>query len=130
MNSYSVLVGPYGDDQNAEVARKDLLVHGFSPRAFERGSRDFRFPLVVTLNGTQVPVGDYTISWESYSPDAVVKFTRNYDVVVTADGKWMKSEVPYPLNAIVWRKGADGSQTLLEIRFGGMSRALVFRPKP
>ena len=130
MNSYSVLVGPYGDDQNAETARKDLLVHGFSPRAFERGSRDFRFPLVVTLNGTQVPVGDYTISWESYSPDAVVKFTRNYDVVVTADGKWMKSEVPYPLNAIVWRKGADGSQTLLEIRFGGMSRALVFRPKP
>jgi hypothetical protein len=86
--------------------------------------------LVLTLNGTQVPVGDYTISWESYSPDAVVKFTRNYDVVVTADGKWMKSEVPYPLNAIVWRKGADGSQTLLEIRFGGMSRALVFRPKP
>jgi hypothetical protein len=130
MNSYSVLVGPYGDDQNAEAARKDLLVHGFSPRAFEKGSRDFRFPLVVTLNGTQVPVGDYTISWESYSADAVVKFIRNYDFVVTAEGKWMKSDVPYPLNAIVWRKGADGSQTLLEIRFGGMSRALVFRPKP
>jgi PilZ domain/SPOR domain len=130
MNSYSVLVGPYGDDQNAEAARKDLLVHGFSPRAFEKGSRDFRFPLVVTLNGTQVPVGDYTISWESYSPDAVVKFTRNYDFVVTAEGKWMKSDAPYPLNAIVWRKGADGSATLLEIRFGGMSRVLVFRPKP
>ena len=130
MNSYSVLVGPYGDNQNAEAARKDLLVHGYNPRAYEKGSRDFRFPLVLTLNATQVPVGDYTISWESYSPDAVVKFTRNYDLVVTADGKWMKSDVAYPLNAIVWRKGADGSQTLLEIRFGGMSRALVFHPKP
>jgi PilZ domain/SPOR domain len=130
MNSYSVLVGPYGDNHDAEAARKDLVLHGFSPRAFEKGSRDFRFPLALTLNGTQVPIGDYTISWESYSPDAVVKFTQNYDVVVTAEGKWMKNEVPFQRNGFVWRKGADGSQTLLEIRFGGMSRALVFRTTP
>jgi hypothetical protein len=130
MNSYSVLVGPYGDNHDAEAARKDLVLHGFSPRAFEKGSRDFRLPLALTLNGTQVPIGDYTISWESYSPDAVVKFTRNYDVVVTAEGKWMKNEVPFQRNAFVWRKGANGTQTLLEIRFGGMSRALVFRTTP
>jgi hypothetical protein len=130
MNSYSVLVGPYGDNHDAEAARKDLVLHGFNPRAFEKGSRDFRLPLALTLNGTQVPDGNYTISWESYSPDAVVKFVRNYDVVVTAEGKWMKSDVAYPLNAIVWRKSVDGSRTLLEIRFGGMSRALVFRTSP
>jgi PilZ domain/SPOR domain len=130
MNSYSVLVGPYGDNQNAEAARKDLVLHGFNPRAFERGARDFMFPLVLTLNGTQVPIGDYTISWESYSPDAVVKFVQNYYVVATAEGKWMKRDVTYHNNAVVWRKSADGSRTLLEIRFGGMSRALVFRTSP
>ena len=130
MNSYSVLVGPYGDNQDAEAARKDLVLHGFNPRAFERGSRDFMFPFVLTLNGTHVPKGDYTISWESYSPDAVVKFVRNYDVVATAEGKWMKRDVPYKLNAVVWRASADGSRILLEIRFGGMSRALVFRTSP
>ena len=130
MNSYSVLVGPYGDNHDAEAARKDLVLHGFNPRAFEKGSRDFRLPLALTLNGTQVPIGDYTINWESYSPDAVVKFVRNDDVMVTAEGKWMKSEIPFRRNAVVSRKGADGSQTLLEIRFGGMSRALVFHPSP
>jgi hypothetical protein len=130
MNSYSVLVGPYGDNRDAEGARKDLMLHGFNPRAFEKGSRDFRLPLALTLNGTQVPVGNYTISWESYSPDAVVKFVRDYDVVVTAEGKWMKSDLTYPLNAIVWRNSVDGSRTLLEIRFGGMNRALVFRTSP
>jgi hypothetical protein len=132
MNSYSVLVGPYGDNHDADAARKDLLLHGFTPRAFEKGSRDFRLPLALTLNGTQVPVGDYTISWESYSPDAVVKFSGsyNYDVVATAEGKWVKSELPFQRNAVVWKKGSDGSQTLLEIRFGGMSRALVFRTSP
>jgi hypothetical protein len=123
-------VGPYGDNQDAEAARKDLVLHGFNPRAFEKGSRDFMFPSVLTLNGTHVPKGDYTISWESYSPDAVVKFVRNYDVVATAEGKWMKRDVPYKLDAVVWRASADGSRILLEIRFGGMSRALVFRTSP
>jgi hypothetical protein len=130
MNSYSVLVGPYGENQDAEAARQDLVLHGFNPRAFEKGSRDFMFPFVLTLNGTHVPKGDYTINWESYSPDAAVKFVRNYDVVATAEGKWMKRDVPYKLDAIVWRASADGSPILLEIRFRGMSRALVFRTSP
>jgi cell division protein FtsN len=130
MNSYSVLVGPYGDNQNAEAARKDLVLHGFNPRAFEKGARDFMFPLALTLNGTQMPIGDYTIRWESYSPDAVVKFVQNYYVVARAEGKWMKRDVTYQNNAVVWRKSVDGSRTLLEIRFGGMSRVLVFRTSP
>ena len=130
MNSYSVLVGPYGDNQDAEAARKDLVLHGFNPRAFEKGSRDFLFPLVLTLNGTQVPIGDYTISWETYSPDAVVKLVKDYFVVATAEAKWIKRDATYPHNAIVWKKGVNGSRTLLEIRFSGMSRALVFRASP
>jgi PilZ domain/SPOR domain len=130
MNSYSVLVGPYGDNQGAEAARKDLILHGFNPRAFEKGSRDFMFPFVLTLNGTHVPNGDYIINWESYSPDAVVKFVQNDDVVATAAGKWTKTDVAYKRNAVVWRPSADGSRILLEIRFAGMSRALVFRTSP
>ncbi len=126
MNSYSVLVGPYSDYEVAEAARKDLVSHGFKPRAFERGSRSFTFPFALTLNGTQVPMGDYTISWESYSPDALVKFVLNYDVVATPEAKWIKRDVTYQHNAVAWRQNRDGSRSLIEIRFGGMSRALVF----
>jgi hypothetical protein len=126
MNSYSVLVGPYSDHEVAEAARKNLVSHGFKPRAFERGSRSFTFPFALTLNGTQVPLGDYTISWESYSPDALVKFALNYDVVATPEAKWTKSDVSYQQNAVVWRQNRDGSRSLIEIRFAGMSRALVF----
>lgn len=130
LSSYSVLVGPYSDTQDAEAARKDLVLHGFNPRAFEKGSHDFMFPLTLTLNGAHVPNGDYSITWESYSPDVVVKFVRNFEVVATAPGKWVKVDEPYKLNAVVWRATADGSRTLLEIRFGGMSRALVFHTSP
>jgi hypothetical protein len=126
MNSYSVLVGPYSDHEVADAARKDLVSHGFKPRAFERGSRIFTFPFALTLNGTQVPAGDYTISWESYSPDASVKFALNYDVVATPGAKWVKRDVSYQNNAFAWRHNRDGSRSLIEIRFAGMSRALVF----
>jgi len=136
MNSYYALVGPYRDDKEAEAAHKNLVSRGFKVRAFERGSRNF------TVNGgcdtfsrllrsgltpsTHMPVGDCTISWESYSTHAVVKFVQGYSVVATADGKWVKRSVKRERDAFVYRKNGDGSRTLLEIQFAGMTQALVF----
>ncbi len=125
MNAYYLLVGPYGDDQ-AEGARKNLVSRGYKPRAFERGSRNFRLRSSLTLNGTQMPDGDCIISWESYNTRAIVKFVQNKYVGATADGKWVKRGVRYERDAFVYRKNDDGSQTLLEIQFAGMSQALVF----
>jgi cell division protein FtsN len=126
MKSYYVLVGPYGVHDDVETARKNLVSRGFKPRVFERGSRSFAFGSGLTLNGTHVPDGDCIISWESYSPDANVEFVKRDSVVATADGKWVKRDVKYWDDAYVYRKNGDGSRTLLEIRFGGMSQALVF----
>jgi cell division protein FtsN len=126
MKSYYVLVGPYGAHDDVETARRNLVSRGFKPRVFERGSRSFAFGSGLTLNGTHVPDGDCTISWESYSPDANVEFVKRDSVVATADGKWMKRDVRYQDDAYVYRKNGDGSRTLLEIRFAGMSQALVF----
>jgi hypothetical protein len=126
MNSYQVLVGPYVDDVTAEVAHKDLSSRGFRPRSFERGSRSFRLRPGLTLNGTRMPAGDCVISWESYTPDAIVKFEESRSVVATADGKWMKRDIRYNSDAFVYLMHANGSRTLIEIRFAGMRQALVF----
>ena len=125
-NSYHVLVGPYGDEDEANVAHENLVSRGFKPRPFERGSRGFSFRSGLTLNGAQTPVGDYTISWESYVSDASVKFLHDNYVVATTDGRWVKRGVKYDRDAYVYRRNGDGSRTLLEIHFGGMRQALVF----
>jgi hypothetical protein len=126
-NSYHVLVGPYGDEDKAKVTHQDLLSQGFKPRPFERGSRSFSFRSGLNLSGPQpAPVGDYTISWESYVSDANVKFVHNDSVVATTDGRWVKRDVKYDHDAYVYRKNMDGTRTLLEIHFGGMRQALVF----
>jgi hypothetical protein len=125
-NSYQVLVGPYVNEVEAEVAHKDLSSRGFRPRSFERGSRSFRLRPGLTLNGTRIPDGDCVISWESYSPDAIVKFEEGRSVVASAEGKWVKRDVRYTGDAFVYLMHANGSRTLIEIRFAGMSQALVF----
>jgi cell division protein FtsN len=126
INSYQVLVGPYSNDNDVKSAHAYLESHGFRPRAYERGSRSFWFPAGLTFHGTQIPVNDCVIRWESYVTDAIVKFEKGGSVVATTEGKWVTRSAKYEQNAIVYRKNGDGSRTLLEIRFAGMSRALVF----
>jgi len=125
-NSYHVLVGPYGDEDRAKATHEHLVSNGFKPRPFERGSRAFTLNSPVTLNGARTPPGDYILSWESYLDDASVKFLLNDFTVATANGRWVKRDVKYPRDAYVYRRNADGSRTLLEIRFGGTRQALVF----
>ena len=126
MNSYQVLVGPYGSEAEAELAHANLVSRGFKPRSYERGSRSLTFSSRLTVSGARLPVGDFVITWESYVPDAIVKFEKDGSVVGTTEGKWEKRSVKYEDDAIVYRKNSDGSRTLLELRFAGMSKALVF----
>ena len=125
-SSYQVLVGPYSNEAEAEAAHENLVSRGFRPRSYERGSRTLTFLSALTVDGARMPVGDFAISWESYVPDAIVKFEKQGSVFVTAEGKWVKRGIKYEDDAVVYRKNSDGSRTLLEIRFAGMSQALVF----
>ncbi len=128
MSSYRVLVGPYGNEEGAEAAHQNLLSRGFKPRPFERGSRTLTLRPGLTLNSARFSAGDCDISWESYVTDATVKFEQDNYLVATANGHWVKRDTKYKRDAFVYRKNGDGSRTLLEIQFSGMSRALRFGP--
>jgi hypothetical protein len=124
--SYQVLVGPYRSDYEAETVHKDLASLGFTPRSYERGQRDLSLPPALKVGGTHLPVGYCTISWESYTPDAIVKFESDRGMSVTVEGKWVNQGARYSENAIVYVKNRDGSRTLVAIRFYRMGQALVF----
>jgi len=123
--SYQVLVGPYESDAEAEAVHKDLASFGFTPRSYERGTRDFRLPRAFEVDSRRLPVGDCVISWESYTPDAIVKFESDKGPRITVDAKWVKQGARYAENAVVYDKNRDGSFNLLEIRFSGLGAALV-----
>jgi hypothetical protein len=126
MNSFYVLVGPYTDQDEATKTHNDLLSHGYKPRPFERGSRDFAFSSGLTLRGASLPAGDFRISWESYVADAKVKFAQGNYVLATATGQWVKRPVKYHRDEYVYEQRTNGSRLLREIHFSGLDRALVF----
>jgi hypothetical protein len=126
-SAFYVLVGPYSNEEEASRTHKNLLSHGYKPRPFERGSRSFTFSSGLTLAGTRLPVGDFTINWESYVTEAKVKFAQGNYVLATADGQWVKRPAPYQRNEYVYIKTGNGSRLLREIHFSGLDRALVFR---
>jgi hypothetical protein len=126
MNSYQVLVGPYSNEEEAKRIHKDLVAQGYKARPFERGSRDFIFGSALTVNGARLPVGDFTISWESYVTEANVKFAQGNSVLAKAAGHWIKRPWRYQRNEFVYVKIGNGSRILVEIHFSGLNRALVF----
>ena len=128
--SYQVLVGPYESDSDAEVVHKDLSTHGFTPRSYERGKREFFLRPGLKVGVTRLPVGECVITWESYMPDSIVKIEDPRGTSVTVEGKWVKRDAKYAENAIAFVKDRDGSLALLEIRFSGLRETLVFGRGP
>ena len=45
MNSYQVLVGPFGNEAEAELAHANLVSRGFKPRSTKGAPGLLRFPL-------------------------------------------------------------------------------------
>jgi len=125
-NSYQLLVGPFASEEDARRAQRMLASFGYKPKPYERGSRNFFFSSRVTLNGTRLPLGEVTVSWESFVPDAKVKFLQGNEVLATAEGQWMPSSRKYPQDEFVYRKSMDNSKRLLELHFYGSDRILVF----
>ena len=128
--SYQVLVGPYGSDSEAEAVHKDLSSHGFTPRSYERGKRDFFLRPGLRVGGTHLPTGECVISWESYNPDSIVKIEDSRGGTVTLEGQWVKRADKYVENAIAFVRNRDGSLALLEVRFSGLRETLVFGKGP
>ena len=124
-SSYQVLVGPYTNESEAGRVGRELSAHGYKPRPFERGSRSFAFGSGVTLNGTELPVGDFTISWESYVNSAKVKFFQHDGLMASVEGHWVRQDRRYRHNEYVYVRFGNGPRTLVEVHFSGMDRALV-----
>src|SRR6267154_986437 len=80
----------------------------------------------VELNGTEIPGGNYGVSWKSHKTGALVTFLTCEHPIAIAQGKWVKRDSRYKIDSILYETKEDGSRTLLEVRFAGMNRALVF----
>ena len=78
------------------------------------------------LNGAAIPAGSYNVSWSADSGDPTVSFVKGKETLASAQAKWVDRGKKYDQNEVLYSNNSDGSRTIIEIRFAGMSRALVF----
>ena len=96
--------------------------------AIAKESRQINLRHDVVLSGTSLPAGQYVVSWAEHTPQATVQFTRSRKVVLSAEGRFENRDKKYPADTVVYGTASDGSLTVSEIRFGGSSEVLVFKP--
>ena len=130
LSSYQVLAGPYQNEAAEKQLKDELLSHGYDPRPYERGSRDFSFSSRVSVRGSQLPTGDFSIAWETYVTDTKVKLMQGRSLVASVDGKWVHRDAKFSNNEYVFQNRRDGSRPLVELHFAGMNRALVLQNLP
>ena len=81
---------------------------------------------MVTLNGAQVPAGNYELTLETQGSAVRVTLLKDGEFVATAPGVWVKTGIKYSEDEALCRVNPEGSRSLIELRFAGGAKAIVF----
>jgi len=97
-----------------------------SPSAFAKDSKTIDFTHTTSLGGVALTPGHYEISWVSHSPEATVTVKSGRKVLGTTEARWVERNHAYESNAVVEDARSDGSKWVMELRFAGKTKVLVF----
>ena len=78
------------------------------------------------MGGTTLPAGKYSVRWKTHSPQASVKFVQRHQTLLATEGIVEQRDTTYSHNEVLYSTTSDGAMSLLEIRFAGSNKALVF----
>ena len=101
-----------------------LLAAGIPASA--SGSRTIKLEHAIVLQGKNVPAGWYKVEWQTHSPEATVQLLQEGKLVATTDGKLEVRDRTNSCDSVLYDAMPDGTMSLLEIRFGGSRKVLVF----
>ena len=101
-----------------------LLATGIPALAKNSGTMVLHYDAV--LHGKALPAGKYVVEWKTHSPEATVQFVQRYKVVLFAEGRVERRHHIYERDSVVYNMEPDGSRSLIEIRFAGSDKVLVF----
>jgi hypothetical protein len=79
----------------------------------------------LTVNGKQLPAGDYTVKWDGAGPNVELNIMRGKNVVATVPAHMVDLDQSPNRDSLVTNVNSDGRKSLNEIRFGGKKFALA-----
>ena len=97
-----------------------MLVVPVALLAAPKNSASVTFPEAVTINGTQVPAGDYRVQWQGTGPAVEASILHGKQVVATAPATLVNAKNDYD-GAIETSDGQDNSKILDAIDWSNRS---------
>ena len=91
--------------------------------AANKGSMQVTDP--ITVNGTQLRAGDYTVKWDGAGPNVELNIMRGKNVVATVPARMVDLNQPPSRDSLVTIVNGDGHKALNEIRFSGKKYAFA-----
>lgn len=98
--------------------------------AFAANKGAFQLNNTVSVNGTQLQAGDYSVTWDGDGPDVHVNIMKGRKVVAQAPAKVVSMDQASNSNQAVVERNSDGSASLKELRFNGKKFALAIGAAP
>jgi hypothetical protein len=90
--------------------------------AANKGSLQVNNP--VSVAGTKLAPGDYTLSWEGSGPTVQLSIMKGRKALLTTPAQVVNTETPTARDSALMKQNADGSRTLSEIRLAGKKYVL------
>lgn len=78
----------------------------------------------VTINGTQLPAGDYSLKWEGSGDNVQLSVLKGSHVMVTTPARLVDLKESANNTSTIVTNNPDGSRSVTEIRFSGKKYAL------
>ncbi len=104
-----------------------LLVAAPIVMASEGGSVKFAVTQKLFVAGSEINPGQYSVSWDSGSPDATVTFTGvEKPVVIKVHGKIEQVDSKAAYNSIITGKDPAGHEAIKQLRFSGKNIRITF----
>ena len=98
----------------------------FSTSAFAQSDNKGKLsvPETITVEGKQLPPGEYKVQWEGTGPNVEVKILKGRETVATAPARVVQAENKTSVDSYGITKQPDGSRALSSIYFGGKNFSL------
>jgi hypothetical protein len=101
-----------------------LATGAFAANKQNKGSLELDQP--ATIGGHQLASGEYKLTWDGTGPNVDLMIKSYGKLVATVPAHLIELSRPERSNTYVAQTNADGSQSLIEIDFGGKKYALAF----
>ena len=100
-----------------------IIVFALQASAGDVQSRNITVWNDVVISGTELPAGQYTVQWSETGSNVQIRFLRDGDEIVSAEGTVVKQR--NPRDSITTRLEDEGHRTLREISFSNATLLLA-----